>query len=290
MLELVAPYPNTEFIDQTVESMHPLGVGLVRAVYLAQHFGQAHAGLTDVLAEVSAGEVDYWLPEEKRDYPAIRNRVAAFFANQGAERLAEASTAGIDPVDAGLVRGIKTDFLDRSWRVCQAALPSPEVLRNFTPVHEQLREQNRPRSFLEELGDDILHPLRLLKGTTEEWRDTRFKLDITNRFMMVDAAAIAEGRRPGTFVSDPHESMTREAVLMRRPTGSATFNLLFSRMQSLAAANAVQPGFRAAARAWSEQHPGELFVLEQNQRARLESLSIRVAKLFASFVRSDPRL
>jgi hypothetical protein len=276
MAEHIEPFPQTSFIEQATDGMNPLGVGMVRAVYLAQHFGQADNWLTDKFASDSAGEVGFWLADEKQEYNSVRQEVSHFFKTDGASRLATASLTGHEAPadDLDLVQGVRTDYIDRSWRVCAARLPDERSLREAPPYHKLIIESNRTNNLsLREAwreakaatAADSDKAKQHLEHGEESWLRVRYAL---KNLVTLDTQALTNGSRPTMPAGFPVESYVREAVLACRPTGSRAFNMLMDVLQSYATGGEASQELNQLRKVWRSQNTGQQFWPEAYEEAR----------------------
>lgn len=264
--ELPIPYPQTEFINELTEGMNPLGVDLVRGVYLGYIFGQQDNSLTRRFGATAAEEVQFWLPHEKPEYHQVRKEVEDFFKADGADRLARTSFEAIGKPDSDFVRVGREYFIEEAWRACLGRLPSQDRLEAVRPLHQVLSEtpaaarRRRWEEAMREDPDEI--SLRQEVGRLRQrWRRP---LGLIRDFIVIDTQHVASDELVPLSPRSLHESLFREAVLQSRPTGSGIFNLLFSNMRDYTAAGLAEPCLAALGRVWSEHH-SEGFLPEDYQ-------------------------
>ncbi|HEX8762908.1 MAG TPA: hypothetical protein VF733_04080 [Candidatus Saccharimonadales bacterium] len=271
--ELPTYFPQTEFIGQVAEGMHPLGVDLVRATYLGYYFGQHDKSLTRQFGETAAQEVYFWLPHEKSHYPEVREQVADFFREEGADRLARVD--GDDVLRIG-----REHYIDEAWRTCNANLPSQEQLDKTPPLHHFLIRAEDDITFRDLLG--VWGEIDNLK---QEWVDA---VRFMREFLTVDAMQTNKGGSLG-HPRPSHQSLFREAVLRGQQTGSGAFNLLFSSMRDHTAGGLAKAHLKQLGSVWSWHHsetflPDEYKVIAESQPLRDRMLYWVVRKMVAKQV------
>ncbi len=262
-------YPNTAFVDEVAHELHPRAVDLVRGVYNAVHFGQMDQSLTTGFAStIARHEANFWLPPEIAEYDEIFFSASRFFEGTGAEDLARASmpkrSKPSELTESVEVQHAKKSLLEDSWHELYKNRPDRAALDNGPGALETIRLNGDQK---ERLARDMAlrkteyEEGKSLKEIRQEFKDHVFLPHVHSYlrfrdFVAVDLRNIREGRPIGTYEHDPHESMTREAVLYSANTGNLPFNDEFWNWQMLVTSHVMKPEMKQLENAWKVHNKG----------------------------------